>query len=133
MKKLIYLFLASLPLLASTVPNTYPNRFQGTWSVSAYVPTASTAICGAPSGVVCGNDLAVNAMVFSNTSASPVTVTVTDNSTLCNSGPCTIFPTVNIAANTTYTVPLYGILAKGGVKWSASSVNAVSGFMIGSY
>jgi hypothetical protein len=68
---------------------------------------------------------------FSNTTGSDVTVTLVDNTTNCSGGPCQLWPGVDIPANTAQSVTFNGLVANGGFKWSASSANAIHGWIAG--
>jgi len=97
-----------------------------TWySPVGYVPASSTAVVNAT--------VLLNVGYFANTTGSAVTVTLVDQSTACSSGPCTFWPAVSLAANQVYTVSFGGIVAVGGVKWSASGGTAVVGYLSGQY
>ena len=72
-------------------------------------------------------------IVLANVSASSVTVTITDGSTNCGGGPCTLFPPATIQSNQVYTIPLNGVPANGGVIWTASAANAVHASIRGRY
>jgi len=121
-------------------PNAFAQTAQPTPAVGpswytplGYVPASSTAVTPSTS--------MVNFLYLANTSASPVTVTLTDSSTACSGSPCPFWPAVTIAGCTggagvgctVYTASLGGLVATGGVKWSASTGNAVVGFMTGTY
>ena len=111
----------------------YPTIGQPWQQPLGYVPAFSTAVTTSTS--------MVGILVLANTSASAVTVTLTDNSTACSSSACPFWPAVNIAGCTggagvgctVYTASLGGLVATGGVKWSASTGSAVVGFMSGTY
>lgn len=112
---LLFVALVALPLGAQAPP----------WEVGlTNVPAAST--------VVISQTVHVQQMTLVNTTGSAVTVTVQDLSTNCNGAACTVFA-ASIAANTTYTVTLGGTKANGGVQWVASTANAVSGWMRGTF
>ena len=124
--------LAPLPAPGQTaVP--YPMIGQPWYQPLGYVPASSTAVTTSTA--------IVNLLYLANTSASPVTVTLTDNSTACGGSPCPFWPAVTIAGCTggagvgctVYIASLGGLVAAGGVKWSASTGNAVVGFMSGTY
>lgn len=68
-------------------------------------------------------------MKFTNTTGGAVTVTVSDRSTNCNSGACDIWTAVSIPANTTITEASNGVLMNGGITWSASAANSITGWM----
>lgn len=85
----------------------------------AFVPATATDVVA--------RDVFVMRINLSNTSASAVTVTISDKSTNCNSGPCQIWPAVTIAANTVYMVDVGGEQFIGGIRWSATAANAVVG------
>jgi hypothetical protein len=111
---------------AAIAQSTYPGSFSTNWYVGPRaVPDSSTAVISQTTYLI--------SMVLANTTASAVSVTVVDQSTNCNSGACQIFPAVSIAANTVYVIDLKGIPAVGGVKWSASSANAIHGSIQGKY
>ncbi len=116
MKKLLFLLVfAPAFILAQSPP----------WEVGlTNVPAATT--------VVVSQTVHVQQMTLVNTTGSAVTVTVLDRSTNCNGAACTVFA-ASIAANTVYTVPLGGVRAQGGVTWVASTANAVSGWMRGTF
>src|ERR1700761_2468728 len=99
-----------------------------TWEVGPLpVPTSPTNICSdtAPQAPPCGfsggtDTLHLAQGSFANTNSSgSVTVTITDNSTNCNGGACTLWVAA-IAAQSTYYVPFNGLRAYRGVSWSAT-------------
>lgn len=109
------LLLATLPVLAQAPP----------WEVGlTNVPSTATKVVG--------QTVHVQQMTLVNTTGSAVTVTVADLSTNCNSATCTVF-SASIPANTTYTVALGGVRANGGLTWVASTANAVSGWIRGTF
>ena len=74
----------------------------------------------------------VSTLRLVNVSSSSATVTVTDRSTMCNSGPCHLVPpNLVIPAGVIYEL-FYpdGYQASGGVVWSASTNNAVEGTIV---
>ena len=77
--------------------------------------------------VLVNRTASVTAIWLANTTGSAVTVTFRDQSTNCNSGTCSWWPTISIAANTVYSVEVPGISSEGGIVWSASTANAVIG------
>jgi hypothetical protein len=94
------------------------------------VPNSSTLVTGA-TAVTAPQHVRVLRLHLSNTTASAVTVQVTDNSTNCNSGVCQPVPTITLQANQKVVMFLAGEPFVGGVKWSASVANAVHGWMAG--
>ena len=96
---------------------------------TVFVPNSSTRVATALVGYV-----RVYQVNFVNNTASSVTVTLTDGSTNCNGGACPLLPTgtaLSIAAGTVYVINLNGQAAAGGVFWSASTANAVAGYIRG--
>ena len=119
---LVALMLSCLPMCAQSI---FPfNSSSSAWAI------AGTVIPGS-STLVYSQTTQVDSMVVANTSGSSISITLTDNSANCNSGVCQILPAVSIAANTTYTIALYGIVATGGVRWSATGTNAAHGWIRG--
>jgi hypothetical protein len=123
MKKIFAaLCLLAAPVFAQT-PSAYPTTFSQVLEVGLITVPSSTT-------TVFSFTVRVDRMYFSNRTGSAVTVTVTDGSTNCTgSSACQLFPAVSIAANSTYAVDLGGVTAQLGVKWSASSANAVDGWI----
>lgn len=112
-------------LLPAQTAVSYPVVGPQWYTPTAFVPATSTSVTTATS--------LVNFLYLANTSGSSVTVTVTDASTACSGGACSFWPTISIAANTVYTASMSGLVAVGGVKWSASTGSAVVGYMTGNY
>ena len=125
MKRLIALLFLVVSALVAQTPIGYPNSYQDTWEVGlTTLPSTST--------VVFSNTVHLDALYLANRTGSAVTVTITDGSTNCTgSTACQLFPAVSVAANQTYIADLKGVVANGGVKWSASSANAIDGWMKG--
>ena len=90
-----------------------------------YVPSSSTAITTASS--------TITFLHLDNTSASSVAITIIDSSTNCGGAACAIWSAVPIPGNTAWEVPMYGLVATGGIKWSAGTGSAVTGWMTGYY
>ena len=96
----------------------------------AMLPTTTTVVVSVPSP----RFVKVDQINLHNISNASVTVTITDNGSNCNSAPCAVTtPSITIAANTSYTIGLGGQPAAGGVSWSASTANAVEGWIGGRY
>lgn len=91
-----------------------------------------TVLPASPAVIYTGTTLLTKALL-ANTTANPVTVTITDNSTEASGSPCQIVPAISIAANSVQIVDLGGVVANGGVQWSASSGSAVHGYLKGGY
>jgi len=94
--------------------------------------TAAPAVVGPifipnSTAVIVARDVKIGKVILSNTTAGALTVTISDRSTSCNSGACQIWPAISIAANTVYTVDLYGTFMQSGISWSASAANSVIG------
>lgn len=128
-----HLLLAALLLVCPLAAQSPTYQWQTTNSQGVpskvIVPTTSTTVVSATA-----NYVKVDAIVLRNTSASAVTVTISDLSSNCNGSPCSITPgALSIAANTLYILKLNGEPASGGVQWSASTANAVIGWMGGRY
>jgi hypothetical protein len=68
---------------------------------------------------------------FTNTTAGAVTVTMQDQTTNCNSGPCLMLSAFSIPANSNLLLPLYGTKFVSGIKWQASATNSITGDVIG--
>jgi len=137
MKTFVLLALAAcLRLSAQSPSGYYPLTPYISWYYgTTVVPNAATAIVvpKTPGGSAAPNTVFVEMVVLANISASAVTVTITDRSTNCNGGPCTLFAPATIQANQVYTIPLNGAPANGGISWSASAANAVHGSIRGRY
>ena len=119
--------LSLLPLrLASQTAIPYPLNFSTQWqSLTGFLPNSSTAVTTA--------DSYIDYLHLANITGSPVTVTITENSTNCSSGVCQWWPTISIPANTVYIQAMGGVYSPGGVKWSASNASAVVGWIRGKY
>lgn len=113
-------------------------------NIVGYVRTVAANTCGtteydsgfsylpATTGTVTASATCPQAIILTNTDTSSHTVTVTDGSTLCASGPCTIFgPNYVIPANSQVRVPLEGAKFVGGIKWSADQAGKVVGVIRG--
>ena len=137
MKQLILLALvACIRLQAQSPSGYYPATPYVSWYYgTTVVPGAATAVAvpKMPSGNAAPSTVFVEMVVLANISAAAVTVTITDGSTNCNGGPCTLFAPATIQANQVYTIPLNGAPANGGISWSASAANAVHGSIRGRY
>jgi hypothetical protein len=103
-----YVGTVSLPLAATTV--AVP--------ANAYTATTPTVVF-------------VDQINLYNTSASTVTVTITDNSTNCNGAACSM--AIDVTAKTLYPMRMSGSPFSGGIKWSASVANVINASMIGRY
>ncbi len=128
--KLLRYAMAALLLLVPlrAVPQTPSTQV---WHVGlTALPSSSTQAIAATSA---SHYIWIDRLMLSNTSASSVTVTITDQGTNCNGGPCQIFPAVTLAANTVYAVDLGGARSYGGISWSATTANVVHGWMAGRY
>ncbi len=69
---------------------------------------------------------------LNNTDSVSHTITITDNSTLCNSGTCTAFgPAYVIPALSQINIPINGAKFVGGIKWNADVINKVVGVVRG--
>lgn len=120
------LLLLALSLVLSAQTATAPPAIGQPWQQAiGFVPNTSTAVTTSNSFL--------QFLYLANATSSTVTVTLTDNSTACSSGACTIWPTVSIAANSVYVASLGGMYVTGGVKWSAGTATAVVGYMLGNY
>jgi hypothetical protein len=107
---------------------TFSGSYSRIWDVpGATAPTTSTLVTSA--AIV---DPMLDGGVISNTSASTQTVTITDNSTNCNGGHCQL-PPITIAANSVYTIPMYGVRFIGGVRITATNANVVHYWLKGRY
>jgi hypothetical protein len=74
------------------------------------VPTANTALTPATSCVL--------AVMITNTTASPQTITVTDG----QATPVTVLSAFSIPGNSEVTLPFYGSQMTSGIKWTAGAV-----------
>ncbi len=137
MKQLIlFALMACLAASAQSPSGYFPTNPYISWYYgTAVVPNAATvvAIPKMPSGASAPKTVFVEMIVLANVSASSVTVTITDGSTNCGGGPCTLFPPATVQSNQAYTIPLNGAPANGGIIWSASAPNAVHGSIRGRY
>lgn len=122
--KLIALFVIACSL-ARPAAAPYPTVGQPWYQALGWVPNSSTSVTTA--------DSILNYLHLGNTSGSTVTVTITDSSTACGGSACQVWPAITIAANTVYDNNFNGIICKGGIKWTATTANAVAGFMRGTY
>jgi hypothetical protein len=89
-----------------------------------FVPGSSTAITNV--------DVWMQQIYLANTTAGSVTVSFVDQSTACSAGACTVWPAVTMAANSVY-IAVMNVHVVGGLKWSASSGSAVTGYVSGAY
>lgn len=128
----IFIALASVVFLFSFYPAyaqsaiAYPFNFTTQWqTTTGFVPNSATSVTT--------QDSYVDYIHLANISNGTVTVTVTDASTNCSAGVCQWWPVISIPANTVYTQSLGGIFSPKGVKWTASSANAVVGWIKGKY
>lgn len=136
MKKTLLALAACLAASAQSPSGYYPvNPYISWYFGTAVVPSTATAVAvpKMPSGLAAPKTVFIEQVVLANISSSSVTVTITDGSTNCNGGPCTLFPPATIQSNQVYTIPLNGVPANGGIVWSASSANAVHGSIRGRY
>ena len=127
---------ACLGLCAQTPSGYYPATPYISWYVgAAVVPNTPTAVAVPKTlgGAAAPYTVFVEMVVLVNVSASPVTVSITDGSTNCNGGQCTLFPPATIQSNQVYTIPLNGAPANGGIIWTASAANAVHASIRGRY
>lgn len=134
MKRIIFALMACISMSAQS--GYYPATPYVSWYVgTTIVPGTATqvAIPKMPSGEAAPKTVFVEMVVLANVSGSNVTVSITDGSTNCAGGPCTLFPPATIQSNQVYTVALNGVPANGGVIWGASSPNAVHGSIRGRY
>ncbi len=69
---------------------------------------------------------------FSNTSASAITITLVDLGTNCAGAPCSIWPAISIAPNSSYEVQFHGVNTAGGLTWTASAAG-VTAWISGRY
>jgi hypothetical protein len=122
-------------LLAQTADTTYPSIALPPWSYGmAVVPNVLTPISVPQKpGLRTVNTYYIDYLIVSNVSSTKVQITLTDNSTNCNGSNCQILSGVSISPNQLYVIPLQGIPAAGGVKWSASSANAIHGWIKGRF
>lgn len=110
------LFVVVLALFSQT-----PDRF-GAYTVEtdpAPIPATLTAIFT--------STIYVEEITLTNKTAAQVTVTIQDRQTMARE----FMKDVPIAANTLYVVRLNGRKFPGGLSWSASSANAVVGYVQG--
>lgn len=136
MKELILALVTCVGLSAQSPSGYFPTTPYISWYYgTAVVPNAATAVLvpRMPSGLAAPKTVFIDQVVLANISASSITVTITDGSTNCNGGPCTLFPPATIQSNQVYTIPLNGVPANGGIIWSASAANAVHGSIRGRY
>lgn len=136
MKQVLLAMLACAALSAQTPSGYYPvNPYISWYFGTVIVPAAATPVTvpKMPSGAPAPKTVFVEMVVLANISASPVTVTITDGSTNCSGGPCTLFAPATIQANQVYTIPLNGAPANGGLIWTASAANAVHASIRGRY
>lgn len=137
MKRIILLALVACIGLSAQSPSGYfpVNPYISWYYGTAVVPNAATAVAvpKTPNGAAPPKTVFVEMVILANISASPVTVTITDGSTNCNAGPCTLFPPATIQSNQVYTISLNGAPANGGIIWTASAANAVHGSVRGRY
>ena len=70
-------------------------------------------------------------MYVANTTASAVTLTVTDRSAENSGSPCQIYPSVSVPANSVQVVDFGGVTANYGVIWFASTANALHAWLRG--
>jgi hypothetical protein len=119
--------LASLPALApgsavigvvNTIPKTACTNNTVESQALAAVPTSATSVFAVTT--------CVTTIVLNNTTASPVTVTVTD----AEGTPVNDVLTFSIPAYSQLIQPLGGVAFTSGVKWSASA-SGVTGAMLG--
>lgn len=137
MKQLITLALVACFALSAQSPSGY---FPATPYVSWYVGTTvvpgtatHVAVPNTPGGHLPPSTVFVEMVVLVNISAANVTVSITDGSTNCSGGPCTLFPPATIQPNQVYTIALNGAPANGGIIWNASAANAIHGSIRGRY
>lgn len=96
--------------LINTVPKTSCGNTLASGSALAAVPTSSTLLTSAATACIV-------AAIFNNTNATPVTVTLTDNT----GTPINALLTFSIPGGSSLIEPLYGTAFNLGVKWSASA------------
>lgn len=109
-------------LLNTNYPVVAPTK----WSFGLTpLPSSSTPILTRNTKLVYG--------YFANSSASAVSVTVTDGSTENSGSACPVVPAISIPANSIEVVTFNGVLCNGGVSWFASSAGVVFGQLIGEY
>ncbi len=137
MKQIIFLVLVACAGLNAQAPSGYyPATPYVSWYIgTSVVPSTPTqvAVPKTPGGQPAPKTVFVEMVVLANVSASSVTVSITDGSTNCGGGPCTLFPPATIQSNQVYTIALNGVPANGGLIWSASAANAVHGSVRGRY
>jgi hypothetical protein len=136
MKRLLVLSaLICASSLAQSPSGIYPPT--GTaWYVGIMAIPASLTAVPVPNGKYGASPpstVFVEQINLQNTTGSAVTVTIVDGSTNCNGGACSLVPAVSIAANTSYSINKNGEPANGGLKWSASSANAIHASVRGRY
>lgn len=121
----VFLTLFGAVIAWSQYPWAFSNPGRTLWeSGPAFVPNTTATVVAYTAYV----DL----VTLSNVTDGAVTVTLTDNSTNCNSGTCAFLQATSIAANTTYVVTIPGGRKfPDGVKWSASSASAIVGAIRG--
>lgn len=102
----------------NTIPKTSCGNALATGSALAAVPTSATLLTSASTACIV-------AAIFNNTTASPLTITLTDNTAT----PINSLLTFSIPANSSLVEPLYGTSFNLGVKWTASGAG-VTGSVI---
>lgn len=123
MKNLLFTLLLSVCLVVTVSAQNAYDATGSPWFLQAAIPATSTTAVS--------HTVKITQINLSNTTSSAVTVTITDNGTDCNGGPCQIVPAVSIDGNTKYVINLNGEVASNGIIWAASTANAVHAFIRG--
>lgn len=108
----------SITNAVNVVPKTACGNTLATGSTLAAVPTSATLLTSAATACVV-------AAVFFNTTGSPLTVTLTDNT----GTPINAMLTFAIPGNSNVVEPLHGGAFNAGVKWTASGAG-VTGYVV---
>jgi hypothetical protein len=75
----------------------------------------------------------IDYLIVSNVSASATTITLSDNSTNCGGSACQILSSIPVQPGQMYVIPLYGVPAPGGVKWSSGTASALQAWVRGRF
>jgi len=73
----------------------------------------------------------VSYILINNTDSVAHPITITDQSTACNSGVCSALSTFSLPAYSQLMLPMYGVKFTGGIKWNTDAANKVVGDIIG--
>jgi hypothetical protein len=118
--------IAAVPAGTNLIGYTRPPNACSTTAYESgmvFLPSSSTSVTS--------TSTCVTALILNNTSSSAQTVSVQDQSTLCNSGVCNILSSFSIPGNSQMTIELYGAKFTSGIKWNAGNANEVMGDIIG--